>query len=369
MQSLPNTCLAAIFDGPGKPLRLAQLPLPQALPPGAALCRIRISTICGSDLHTVLGRRTEPTPSILGHESVGEVVAVGADARCWDGAALCVGDRVSWSIMAACGACAWCGRGLPQKCSAIKKYGHSALDVWPGLTGGYAEYIYLYPGTAIFRVPDGLPDVVAAPANCALATVICGIEAIGGIHAGDSVLILGAGLLGTYLAALAQEAGAGSVLVVDRSAARAEAARQFGATAVFSAANAPEVTAWARAATQGEGVDVAFEVCGDPLAAAGALNALRIGGRLLIAGLVTPGSNFVVDGNQLTRKLLTLRGIHNYHPRHLGEGLAFLANTAHKYRYASLVSPTLPLREINDALLVAESNPAARVGIRCDGGS
>lgn len=348
-------------------MALRAFPLPRALPDGAALCRIRLSTICGSDLHTVLGRRVEPVPSVLGHESVGEVAALGAGARYWDGTPLALGDRVSWSVMASCGVCAMCVRGLPQKCLHLLKYGHSATSVWPGLTGGYAEYIYLFPGTGIFAVPPGLDDAVAAPANCALATVVCGIEAIGGAHPGDRVLILGAGLLGTYLAALAAEAGAAQVLVADRSPDRAAAAARFGATATLASAEPAEIAAWARERTGGEGVSAAFEVCGDPCAVPAAVEALRVGGRLLVAGLVTPGSTFTLDGNQITRKLLTVCGIHNYHPRHLGEGLAFLARTARQYPYAELVAPILPLDAINEALHRAEANPAPRVGVRCTG--
>ena len=363
----PETCKAAIFEKPNAPMRLAELPLPRELPPGAALCRVRLSTICGSDLHTTLGRRIEPAPSILGHESVGEVLAVGEGAAYWDGAPLEIGGRVSWTIMASCGACRFCARGLPQKCVSLLKYGHSHLDVWPGLTGGYAEYIYLFPGTGIFAVPAALDDALVAPANCALATVICGIETIGGIAPGESVLICGAGLLGIYLAALAKEAGAGLVKVADNDAVRAEAARRFGADAVFAQSTEPEaVAAWARETAGGDGVDVAFEVCGDPRAATAALDTLRIGGRLLVAGLVTPGSGFVIDGNMLTRRYLAIRGIHNYHPAHLGKGLAFLAATADKYPYASLVSPVLELGEIQRAFGLAEQRVSVRVGVRCD---
>lgn len=363
---LPDTCLAAVFDGPHAPMQLQRFTLPRQLPPGGVLCRVLLSTICGSDLHTTLGRRVEPAPSILGHESVGEVVAADAAAHYWDGSKLSVGDRVSWSIMSACGSCALCRRGLPQKCVALRKYGHSATDVWPSLTGGYAEFIYLFPGTGIFPVPDILPDEVAAPANCALATVLCALEAIGGVTPGEAVLILGAGLLGTYLTALCAEAGASVVLVADQAPTRAEAARNFGATDVLGGRCDPSNLAlWARDRTGGAGVDLAFEVCGAPEVISAGIEALRTGGRFAIAGLVTPKSEFALDGNVLTRKLLTLRGVHNYHPRHLGEGLAFLARTSQKYPYRDLVSPQLPLAEINRAFDLAQCNAAPRVGLRC----
>lgn len=347
-------------------MRLERFAVPRELPPGSALCRVRLSTICGSDLHTLRGRRIEPTPSILGHESVGEVVVVGAGARYWNGDALEPGDRVSWTIMASCGDCFFCRKDLPQKCVHLRKYGHSSTDVWPGLTGGYAEYIYLFPGTGIFRAPQGLDDSVIAPANCALATVVNGLDTIGGIAKGESVLICGAGLLGTYLSALAKEAGAGMVMVADLNPMRAAATLHFGADAVFSQTTDPEAVAeWTRNTCGGEGVDVAFEVCGDPKAVSASVSALRIGGRLLVAGLVTPNSSVCLDGNTLTRKCLAIRGIHNYHPSHLGKGIEFLAATKDRYPYTELVTPILDLEDIEKAFEIAASGSSARVGVRC----
>ena len=61
----------------GEPLSLDWFEIPSSLEPGAALCRVRMSTVCGSDLHTVSGRRKEPMPIILGHEIIGDVVALG----------------------------------------------------------------------------------------------------------------------------------------------------------------------------------------------------------------------------------------------------------------------------------------------------
>ena len=348
-------------------MRFARVDVPREIPPGAALCRVLVSTICGSDLHTVSGRRVEPTPSVLGHESVGEVVALGEGTRYWRGEPIQIGDRISWTIMASCGDCSFCRRALPQKCVHLKKYGHMPTHVWPGLTGGYAEYIYLFPGTGIFAAPAGLDDAVIAPANCVLATAVCAVEAIGGVAPGDSVLIFGAGLLGIYLAALAKEAGARLVMVVDVDGARAERAIKFGAEAVFSERVEPDAVAeWARATCGGDGIDVAFEACGDPGAASSGLASLRIGGRLLIAGLVSPGGIFPVDGNLLTRRCLTVRGIHNYHPDHLGKGLDFLASTSGTYPFRSLVGPILDLEDIQGAFDLARKRVSVRVAVRCN---
>jgi threonine dehydrogenase-like Zn-dependent dehydrogenase len=89
----------------------------------------------------------------------------------------------------------------------------------PHLTGGFAEHIYIMPGTAVFRVPESLPDEIATPANCALATVVNAVDTIG-VNVGETVLIQGAGLLGLNLIALCKQAEASNIIVSDINASR-----------------------------------------------------------------------------------------------------------------------------------------------------
>ncbi|MBI1320536.1 MAG: alcohol dehydrogenase catalytic domain-containing protein [Candidatus Hydrogenedens sp.] len=363
----PPTCRAAVFHGPGQPLTQEEIPLPRTLEPGTALVRITMSTICGSDLHTIDGRRTEPSPLILGHEIAGIVAGLGEGLDCdYDDQPLAVGDRVTWSIAASCGDCFYCEHDLPQKCLVLKKYGHTALQEAPQLTGGYAEYAVLFPGTAIFRLPDTLADAVAAPANCALATVAHLYESVGGVQSGECVLVQGAGMLGQYLVPLLLEAGAGSVVVADLNEARLQMAQRFGADHTFNLSGQPvaRVLRCVRELTNGRGADVAFEVCGHPGVMAWGVEALRIGGRYGVAGLVTPGAKFELDGNTLTRKCLTLTGVHNYAPRHLHDGLAFLEATHARYPYEALVGAEFSLDEIGAAIDEARSGRHLRVAVR-----
>jgi alcohol dehydrogenase len=110
-----STSLAAIFHETGRELEMRQLARPE---PGGAEVLVRVlgCTLCGSDLHTFDGRRDTPVPTILGHEIVGEISALGdaAPARDLAGNDLRIGDRVTWSIVANCGDCFFCRRGLPQ---------------------------------------------------------------------------------------------------------------------------------------------------------------------------------------------------------------------------------------------------------------
>jgi putative phosphonate catabolism associated alcohol dehydrogenase len=359
-------CKAAVFSKVGKALEIIQFNIPEKIENGAALCKVTMSTICGSDLHTINGRRSEPLPLILGHEIIGKIEVLG-EGLLHDGFGnkLKVNDRVTWTIMASCGECYFCNNGLPQKCEKLLKYGHTSCDQPPHITGGYAEYIYLFPGTVIYKIPGNISDEIATPANCALSTSINAVESIG-LQKDETVLIQGAGLLGLNLIALAKEAGAKKIFITDVMQNRLDLAAKFGADVCLNLKDlaTEEVIVQIRNQTGGYGVDVAFEVCGVKKAVTQAVQALRIGGRYLIAGLVTPGSELDIDGNQLTRKYLTIKGIHNYNPEHLGMALMFLEKYSGKYPFGELVGRVFPLTEINKAIESASTGEYVRIGVR-----
>ena len=158
-----GTARAAVFEAPNAPFVLHEFPLKDA-DAGEVLVRIRMSTICRSDIHSWEGKRHNPCPGILGHEIIGSIAeigdGVGADMR---GEALNVGDRITWTEFFFCGECYFCRvLNLPQKCVGLRKYGHDASDVPPHLLGGFAEYCYVQPGTGILRLPEDLSDEEAA---------------------------------------------------------------------------------------------------------------------------------------------------------------------------------------------------------------
>src|SRR5262245_2931038 len=118
-----------LFHGPGQPLEMVTHPVPEPAG-GEVLVRISCCTLCGSDLHTHAGRRSGPVPAVLGHEITGRIEAFGPDAPRTDitGAALAVGDRITWSLVVSCGDCFFCRGDLPQKCERLFKYGHERAD-------------------------------------------------------------------------------------------------------------------------------------------------------------------------------------------------------------------------------------------------
>ncbi|XVU26753.1 zinc-binding dehydrogenase [Actinoplanes sp. CA-054009] len=332
----------ARWDGVGRPFTLLTTAVPSRLEPGEVLVEVDLATVCGSDLHTVSGHRPSPAPGVLGHEQVGRVVAVGA------GAPAEVGQRVVWSVTASCGQCPRCRRGLTQKCLRLRKYGHEPWTERNPLTGGFATHCLLMPGTAIVVVPDSVPDVVAAPAACATATVAAVVAAAGPIEPGLRALVSGAGMLGLTAVAMLAERGA-HVIAVDPVPARRELAARFGAAEVSA-----EVTAE---------VDVALELSGAPAAVRAALGSLAVGGTLVLAGSVSPGPAVDLDPEKVVRGLLTVTGMHNYTAVDLQTAVDFLAAHHDRYPFAELVEGAYPLEKLDDAFDAARRGPAPRQAV------
>ena len=341
-----KTARGAIFRQPKKPLDLSELALPQC---GAreALVQVSLATICASDLHTFEGRRNEPCPSILGHEGVGRVMALG-EGRDRN----LVGQRVTWTIADSCGKCVPCHDWeLPQKCSHLFKYGHATTSDGCGLNGCYATHILLRAGTTIIPVPDSLSDELVAPANCALATMVGATEWLP--KPCNVAVIQGAGMLGLYGCALLRCKGVERVVVVDTDPARLELVKHFGG----------EPTLSTQTISQGS-VDAVFEVAGTSAIIPEGVRLLRTGGYYAFIGMVHPGTPLELSGQTVVRQCLTFRGFHNYAPRHLEYSIQFLNEQRTSFPWEKLVSPAYPLGEINAAFDEAGTRKWARVSVK-----
>ncbi|MEV0567152.1 zinc-binding dehydrogenase [Dactylosporangium sp. NPDC050588] len=338
-----DTVRFARWDGAGSPFRVVSTALPARLDAGEVLVEVELATICGSDLHTVAGHRPAPAPTVLGHEQVGRIVGAAPGAR------VRPGDRVVWSVTVSCGACPRCTRGLEHKCVRLRKFGHEPVDAGWTLSGGFATHAVLPAGTTIVPVPEDLPDVVAAPASCATATVAAMLDAAPPLP-GRRVLITGAGLLGVTAAAMCATAGA-DVTVSDPDPARRRLATRFGA---------------GRVAAPGEpltGFDVALELSGSATAVEGCLAALDVGGHAVLAGSVSPGPPVTIAPERFVRNLLTMTGVHNYRPGHLRRAVAFLTGHAGRFPFAELVGERFGLADLDRAFASAGRSPALRQAV------
>lgn len=352
---------AVLFSGSDQPLEIVAVPVRE--PRGAEiLVRVTCCTLCRSDLHTHAGRRVEPTPCVLGHEVVGRVEAFGPDAprADWAGTPAGVGSRVTWAVAVGCGDCFFCREDLPQKCERLFKYGHVATSRERPDSGGLADVLTLRPKTAWFVVPDEIPDRVAAPANCSTATAAAVLGAAGPV-AGRSVVVHGAGVLGLTACAMARANGAKVVLAVDPSPLSRERAWRFGATQV--AEPGESTPSQVAGLTFGRGADVVLELAGTAMSVESAIEVVRTGGVVVLVGTVTPTAAVPLDPERFVRRMITIRGVHNYHPRDLATALAFLAGPGQRFPFAELVDTEFPLTQVGEAFTVAHANPGIRIAV------
>ena len=350
------------FHGTGTPFEVSEIPV--RITSESTLIRVSLATICGSDLHTVSGRRGADTPCVLGHEAVGTIAAP-THLQSATGKPLHEGDRVTWSLMASCGACDYCThRKLPQKCDTLFKYGHARSEGSSTLSGGFASHIQLHPGTAIYHIPDSVTDGEAVPVNCAFATVANGLTTIG-TQPNESAVIHGAGMLGIYAACYLQEHGYNIVAIVDINEKRLQIAKRFGATHTFNPdkMSVAEIDAALKELTDGRGIDLGVEVSGITSGLPNLITWLAVGGRCLTLGYVYPNAHTSVDAHQLVTKCIILRGVHNYHYTALGTALDFVEEHRNRYPFAELIGNTYPLADINTAFEDAMRQEAHRIAI------
>src|SRR3954463_446046 len=241
--------------------------------PVEVLCRVRAAAICGTDPPIIQGHSPGFWPKewslVPGHEWCGDVVELGdgAEALGWE-----VGTRVAGTSHAPCGYCRRCIEGRYNICENFgveglhDQYGHNA-------PGAYAEYV-VHSVRSVFPVPDVLSDEEAAmlaPAGVALHTVVRG-----GHRAGDTVVVVGPGVMGLLVAECARALGAGRVIVVGRGL-RLEKAAELGYEVVDCTVTGPVEAA--------RGADVALECSGAAEAVGQCVAMVRKGGRVAAIGI------------------------------------------------------------------------------------
>ena len=354
-----KTSRAAVLTQYEAPLEMKEFPVPEIIENGAALVRVKLAGICGTDVHLWHGQLPIPLPVILGHETVGVIEQLGEGLReDWSGNPLSVGDRITWSSSINCGQCYYCRtKPQPTRCLKRKAYGISYdCSVAPHLFGGYSEYIYLRPGTAIFRIPEQLPTEAVVGAGCALVTSLHGIERIG-VHMGDNVVIQGSGPVGLAVLAVAKASGAATTIVLGGPPHRLELAKRFGADVCVDIAESSvdERKAKVMDLTGGFGVDVVLECVGIPQAVTEGLELCRDGGRYLVLGHYGNAGTIPFNPHTITRKQLTMAGSWGFEPRHTEAALKFLTRTRTQFPFEQLVAQPFPLDQAFQALQATAS--------------
>jgi threonine dehydrogenase-like Zn-dependent dehydrogenase len=245
------------------------VPDPVLLDSRDAVIEIRLSSVCGSDLHLLDGYVVGMEHGdVLGHEYLGEVVDVGSDV-----AGLTVGQRVVGCSIIACGGCWHCSRGEYSLCDNSNPTPQMQQNLWGDASAGIFGYSHLTGGFAgshaeylrvpvadvnLVPVPPDVPDEAAVFASDAVPTGWMGAD-LAEIAPGDVVAVWGAGGVGLMAAASARVMGAGDVVVIDRVPERLRLAERSGFTALSLDADVGEALL---DLTAGRGPDRCIEAVG-----------------------------------------------------------------------------------------------------------
>jgi L-iditol 2-dehydrogenase len=342
-------------------VQVVEVRLPTTIEPGALLVETVAATVCATDAHRWRGQVDSPDarsklPLILGHEMVGRVVRIGEGPRQDSlGQVLDIGDRVVWTH-GFCGRCRACTlEHQPTLCHNRRGYMASPCTEFPFLTGGFAEYCYVFPSSGRVKVPDDIPDDIASASSCALRTVVHGLEqlaAVRPIGVTDTVVVQGSGPLGLFAVAMANSAGAGTIIMIGAPAERLEVARRWGADHtidITDAADPSDRLAQVMDRTAGRGADVVIEVSGSPAAFAEGMDLLRRGGRYLVMGQVH-GQSLPFNASSIVLKQAHVIGSLSASAEHYYTALQFLSRQAHRYQWADIISNHYTLDDVPSAL-------------------
>jgi L-iditol 2-dehydrogenase len=239
------------------------------------------------------------------------------------------------------------------------------------LFGGWSQYMYLLPGTPIFRVPDELPDEVAVITE--VMAVTHGVDTAltllgrqGGSRAGFSVAVLGVGPLGLCHLVKSRLLGAGVVVATDVLAGRLSRAGAFG---VDLALDASRTDAHQRLeaildVTHGRGVDIALDCSGVPSTFVEALKVVRTGGVVVEAGaFVDMGPVQMNPNSDICTRNVAVLGIGGEMATEYEPSMRLMAANLDRYPLTSITSHILPLDRAEEAVLLAQSGDAMQVAL------
>lgn len=257
-------------------VEVGDVPPPRLEDPADAIVRVTASSICGSDLHFFHGKAPLDPGETIGHEAVGVVERAGPQVR-----RFAPGDRVVVAFVIACGACWFCRNGQTSLCEDFRNLGAGVFG--GGLGGAQAELVRVPAADVnLLPVPPGMQDERAIFVGDVLTTGYYA-AARAEIRPGETVAVVGAGPVGFFCVQAALARGADRVIAVDVQPERLALVEAVGAEAVDATRQNPQTAIAER--TQGRGADVVIEAVGSPPAFERALEVVRRGGRVVVAGM------------------------------------------------------------------------------------
>ncbi|MDR2764627.1 MAG: galactitol-1-phosphate 5-dehydrogenase [Tannerella sp.] len=249
---------------------------------GEVLIKVKACGICGSDVHGLDGStgRRQP-PLIMGHEASGEIVRTGEGVTSWK-----IGDRVTFDSTV---------YPLNDWYTLKGHYnlseGREVIGVSPKeykRHGAFAEYLTV-PQHILYRIPDTVSFEQAAMVEP--AAVAAHAVRLSGIRAGDSAVVLGSGMIGTFIVGMLKASGAMPVIAVDLDDEKLKMAVKYGADLTIHSGRQP-VAETVRTHTRGRGADTGFEAVGIAATLNTLIDSVRKGATAVLVGNVTPAVEF-----------------------------------------------------------------------------
>ena len=325
----------------GAPLRMIERPTPKVAGT-EVLLKVIAAGVCHSDLHIwdgyyeigdgkklMLKDRGIKLPLTMGHENVGEVVAIGPDAK-----GVKIGDRRLVHPWMGCGECAVCKRGEEQLCLKPRNLGVFSA-------GGYSDHLLVSHPRYLFDIGDLAPER-AAPLACSGITTYGALKKVGPLLMEEPVVIIGAGGLGLMCLGLLQAMGGKGAIVVDIDPIKRDAAMKAGAKAVIDGA-APDAAKQIMEATKG-GAWAVIDLVGSSSTTRLGADSLIKGGKLIVVGLF--GGDITLPTPFFPLRAMTVQGSYVGSLTEIAE----LLDLVRRKGLPSIPVTTRPLAEVNAAL-------------------
>jgi threonine dehydrogenase-like Zn-dependent dehydrogenase len=363
---MPEKLRSMVLESPFT-LRMWEFPYPE-VPEDALVVKMEMVGVCGSDIHAYEGLKSvrgRDLPIILGHEPVGRVYEIGKKARVEmesRGNLLTEGDRVTWMSWLPCGKCPVC-KLMPQSTQLCQNpffYGFTNCDKEenkPWIFGGYGEYIYIKPGTYLFKVDESIPleAIVMTDTIVSVRGVEKAMTPYPNIKEGfgfmDTVVVQGDGPIGMCAAAKAKALGAGIVIMTGHHESRLKLANDFGVNSVIG----PEYDSAEKRVkevyniTNGRGADLVLGCTGVPLTMLEGIGMTRAGGTYVEIGTVADRGTVPINpALHIANKDIRIMGQKYAPPQQYDRDLKFVEKRI--FPFEKLVTHHFKLEEAQEAI-------------------
>lgn len=321
-------------NGPGGFVYHTDLPVPE-IGDDEVLIKVRCTAFCGTDMHILewdeWSRRRVRAPFIPGHETAGDIVAVGKNVT-----GRKVGDRVSCETHIPCGECWFCQNGMPHICKNVKLFGVTQ-------DGAFAEYTKIRADCTFL-----LDDAISYEAACMFEPMGAGVHGVEAAEVeGKTVLVSGCGPIGLTAVSACKVFGAVKVIACDLFDEKLAVAREMGADVTINSGKC-DLVAEVLKLTDGVGVDAAIDITGVGEAINNSLKSVRAAGRLVCVGLPSKAVTMDLTEDLIYREV-TMTGVSGRRIWDTWENFARVMKSPY-YKVENVMGGKFKLEEIDTAI-------------------